>query len=95
MTQWEVERRKGQEQLRGVMRVIVRAWREEADGRRARALRSATDKHIEAHARTRTPTDVLTSEHTSFRPRGLASGTPEEERAKWDELCKQLSLIHI
>ena len=38
----EVGRRKEQEINRSLLRVIVRAWREEADGRRAASLRTAT-----------------------------------------------------
>ena len=35
----EIERRKGQEIDRSLLRVIVQAWREEADGRRVASLR--------------------------------------------------------
>ena len=37
----ELERRRQQERCRGLMRTVVRAWREEADGRKARSLRVA------------------------------------------------------
>ena len=37
----ELERRRQQERCRGLMRTVMRAWREEADGRRARSLRVA------------------------------------------------------
>eukprot|EP00964_Phaeocystis_antarctica_P146691 scaffold113081_cov54-Phaeocystis_antarctica.AAC.1 len=36
---YELERRLQQERCRGLMRVVVRAWLEEADGRKARSLR--------------------------------------------------------
>ena len=68
-TRWEVDRRAEQERKRGLLRVIVRAWREVADGQRARSLRSATDRGIHAHVHGRMPTDVLSGVHTSFRAR--------------------------
>ena len=36
----ELERRRNQEKYRGLLRTVVRAWREEADGRKAKTLRS-------------------------------------------------------
>ena len=36
----ELERRRAQEKYRGLLRTVVRAWREEADGRKAKTLRS-------------------------------------------------------
>ena len=36
----ELERRRNQERYRGLLRTVVRAWREEADGREAKTLRS-------------------------------------------------------
>ncbi len=37
----EVERRNGQERARGLVKLVVRAWREEPDGRKPRSLRGA------------------------------------------------------
>jgi hypothetical protein len=41
------------------MKLIVRAWREETDGRKARSLRSAKDWGASTHAPGRAPTDCL------------------------------------
>ena len=40
----ELERRRDQEKYRGLLRTVVRAWREESDGRHARSLRVALPK---------------------------------------------------
>ena len=68
----ELDRRRDQERFRGLLRVVVRAWREVADGRGARSLRVAvpTGVLVEAgrHA-ARLDTDALPTAHSSVRPR--------------------------
>ena len=75
-----------QERKRGLIRVIVRAWREVADGRRAHSLRSATDNHIETHASSRMPNNVLSGAHTSFRPRIPMDASANVVAARWNDL---------
>jgi hypothetical protein len=64
----EVKRRNNQERARGLMKLIVRAWREETDGRKARSLRGAKDWDIKTHAQSQMPTDCLTTACTSIHP---------------------------
>eukprot|EP00964_Phaeocystis_antarctica_P056583 scaffold33393_cov62-Phaeocystis_antarctica.AAC.1 len=69
---YELERRLQQERCRGLMRVVVRVWREEADGRKARSLRVAVPKGrlVEAgrHAGRLGSGDCLSTEHVPWRP---------------------------
>ena len=68
----ELERRRQQEKCRGLMRLVLRAWREEADGRTARSLRTAvpTGTLVEAgrHAGRLGTGDCLSTEHVPWRP---------------------------
>ena len=75
----EIKRRDSQERARGLMRLIVRAWREETDGRKARSLRGAKDNRIEMHAPSRMPTDCLPTETTSVYIRVPRTATVKEE----------------
>ena len=68
----ELERRREQERYRGLLRVIVRAWREEADGRHARSLRVAVPKGVlveEGGPAGRLATDCLSTAHSTCEPR--------------------------
>ncbi len=76
----EVEGRSGQERARGLMKLVVMAWREETDGRKARSLRGATDWGIQAHAPSRTPTDCLPTDVTMMGPRITSKATEDQER---------------
>ena len=75
----ELERRQQQEKYRGLMRTIVRAWREEADGRKARSLRIAVPKGTMVEEGRHTGRigsgDCLSTEHVPWRP------APERLRA--------------
>ena len=66
---FEVRRREEQERYRGVMRVIMRAWREQADGRPAAAM---VRKPHEWNAATRT--GHATENLTENRPTAVADG---------------------
>ena len=76
---YELERRQQQERCRGLMRTIVRAWWEEADGRKARSLRVAVPKGtlVEAgwHAGRLGSGDCLSTENVPWRP------TPKDLKA--------------
>jgi hypothetical protein len=87
----EVKRRNGQERARGLMKLILRAWREEADGRKARSLRGAKDWRVEEHAPSRIPTDCLptTSTLVSLRIPRTANATTEA-RLRKDSTQKEL-----
>ena len=69
---YELERRLQQERRRGLTRVVVRAWREEVDGRKARSLRVAVPKGrlVEAgrHADRLGSGDCLSTEHVPWWP---------------------------
>ena len=65
---WELNRRREQEVKRPILRTILRAWREVADGHMARTLRTASDKNIDAHAISRLPTDTLTATASRTNP---------------------------
>ena len=45
-----LERRREQERYRGLLRTVVRAWREEADGRKAMSLRVALPRGVNVQA---------------------------------------------
>lgn len=67
----EIERRRDQERCRELMRLLVRAWREEADGRHARSMRVAlpTGQLIaQGGPRGRLGTDCLPTVHTTVKP---------------------------
>ena len=70
--------------------MIVRAWREVADGRRARSLRSQTYASAGSHAPSRFPVDVLPGAHTSARPRGIARVEGEEAAQRWQHLAQEI-----
>ena len=76
---YELERRQQQEKYRGLMRTVVRAWREEADGRKARSLRIAVPKGTMVEEGRHTGRlgsgDCLSTEHVPWRP------APERLRA--------------
>ena len=69
---YELERRQQQEKYRGLMRTVVRAWREEADGRKARSLRIAVPKGTMVEEGRHTGRlgsgDCLSTEHVPWRP---------------------------
>ena len=80
----EVRRRQDQERARGTMRTIMRAWREETDGRKAMSLRGAKDWNIERHAPCRMPTDCLpTLKRSSFKRK------PDTEEKTSDKLWEE------
>jgi hypothetical protein len=81
----EVKRRNGQERARGLMKLIVRAWREETDGRKARSLRGAKDWNIDTHAPSRMPTDCLSTAMSRMGPRMPRMVTAAQERRLWSE----------
>ena len=67
----EIERRRDQERCRELMRWVVRAWREDADGRHARSMRVAlpTGQLIaQGGPRGRLGTDCLPTMHTTVKP---------------------------
>ena len=76
---YELDRRQQQEKYRGLMRTVVRAWREEADGRKARSLRIAVPKGTIVEEGRHTGRlgsgDCLSTEHVPWRP------APERLRA--------------
>ena len=78
----ELERRQQQEKYRGLMRTIVRAWREEADGRKARSLRIAVPKGTMVEEGRHTGRigsgDCLSTEHV---PMTMGRGRPGGLRA--------------
>ena len=60
------------ERCRELMRLVVRAWREEADGRHARSMRVALPTGqliVQGGPRGRLGTDCLPTMHTTVRPR--------------------------
>ena len=75
-----------------MMRLIMRAWREEADGRKARSLRGAKDWEIEARTPSRTPTDCLPTDRSSWRPgRASAENTaqaPGRQAVNSEQRCE-------
>lgn len=80
----EVRRRQDQERARGTMRLIVRAWREQTDGRKAMSLRGAKDWNIERHAPCRVPTDCLPTLTCASIKR-----KPDDDEQKADELWEK------
>ena len=72
----ELERRRNQEKYRGLLRTVVRAWREEADGRKAKTLRSAALRPgVERGAHpARMDTDTLSTMCSSQRVSGRGAG---------------------
>ena len=76
---YELDRRQQQEKYRGLMRTVVRAGREEADGRKARSLRIAVPKGTIVEEGRHTGRlgsgDCLSTEHVPWRP------APERLRA--------------
>ena len=68
----ELERRRNHEKYRGLLRTVVRAWREEADGRKAKTLRSvALRPGVERGAHpARMDTDTLSTMCSSRRVGG-------------------------
>ena len=72
----ELERRRNQEKYRGLLRTVVRAWREEADGRKAKTLRSvALRPGVERGAHpARMDTDTLSTMCSSQRVSGRGAG---------------------
>ena len=67
----EIERRRDQERCRELMRLVVRAWREEADGRHARSMRVALPTgqlSVQGGPRGRLGTDCLPTMHTTVKP---------------------------
>ena len=91
----ELERRRDQEKYRGLLRTVVRAWREESDGRHARSLRVALPKGqlvaVGGDAGRLGAGDSLPTAHVPWRPPGLelriAMRAGEDE--KRDSLCAQ------
>ena len=72
----ELERRRNQEKYRGLLRTVVRAWREEADGRKAKTLRSvALRPGVERGAHpARMDADTLSTMCSSQRVSGRGAG---------------------
>ena len=72
----ELERRRNQEKYRGLLRTVVRAWREEADGRKAKTLRSvALRPGVERGAHpARMDTDTLSTVCSLLRVSGRGAG---------------------
>ena len=69
---YETERRREQERYRGVMRVVLRAWREEADGRCAHSkwVALATGQLVaQGGPAGRLGTDSLPTAQTTLQPR--------------------------
>ena len=67
-----LERRREQERYRGLLRTVVRAWREEADGRKAMSLRVALPRGVNVQAGahpSRMDTDVLSTVRSSLTVR--------------------------
>ena len=78
----ELERRREQERYRGLLRTVMRAWREEADGRCARSKRVAlpTSQQVTPGAPAgRLGADYLPTMHTTMQPRKPTKKEVEEE----------------
>ena len=86
----ELERRRAQEKYRGLLRTVVRAWREEADGRKAKTLRSvALRPGVERGAHpARMDTDTLSTMCSSQRVSGRGAGE-ELQRDLREELLRR------
>ena len=84
--QGEIKRRSNQERSRGILRLILRAWREETDGRKAQSLRGAKDWGMEEHAPSRMPNDCLASSSSSLSPRVHNASSPKVEADLWRKL---------
>ena len=78
----ELERRREQERYRGLLRTVMRAWREEADGRCARSKRVAlpTSQQVTQGAPAgRLGADYLPTTHTTMQPRKPTKKEVDEE----------------
>jgi len=76
------ELQRQQERHRGLLRTVVRAWREEADGRCARSKRVAllSGQQVEQGAPAgRLGADCLPTMHTTMQPRKPTKKEEEEE----------------
>ena len=68
----ELERRRDQERFRGLLRTVMRAWREQADGRCACSMRVALPTGqlvVQGAPAGRLGTDCLPTVHTTVQPR--------------------------
>ena len=78
----ELERRRDQERFRGLLRTVVRAWREQADGRCARSMRvslPAGQLVVQGAPAGRLGTDCLPTVHTTVQP---SKPTAHQERVE-------------